>query len=717
MPRRFDAAKVNKLVVSTYKLVGFAVLTLIALALVSYLGANVFYWFSTSWIEPTVIAPTDERVLALSTQLLQQSSARDKVAADLADAERVMRMQQEFLEGANKALADELADRKSELNHLMALDRSFASTRAEVASSGRVYSGLSKRRLAAEYGAHLIDREAAATGALQLSQIAQGNLSLAEKAVELNTRRAELSRETETLAAAVGQKPASRHSIEVLKTVQDVRRAEVELAKAKDNHGVLQRSLRALRPDGAHDRRVALLARRRRQGRDRVRAVRQPRSHQGGRAGLRLRHRAALLQEGGLDRRAVAGRDGLQASAAQHTGARPARRAVARRHARRRAQGAVRRRQAGPVLMRAAAILALVSLASTARAADGYSDVSDAYCTFAQSVAKSESAVLLSPQLFLDYGIVNGNDVTTGAGGVTSAPPVERLTFGARYSLVAGLVRGVVNRQRAAADCERYRAESGLSRFLVENREQVSPAALDAKLAVLRAALPRARDVLRNLRGSVERAHATVEELEATQVRVDDLEAAVMEAETLRAGLPSRSALPSPEELLRRHREADEEVGKYEARLRLTEAFDISVRAGYDRFFGLRDQLPLFGVVSFTLSPAIVYMPSLESDAARARARVLRAENDSVEQKAELLASRLRALYASECRRLGEVRVLLADVEGRIHAIEAIESDKLRRFRESMWFDWVKLKAEQEFLRVHVAELQMTLGGGGGDGG
>ena len=243
VPRRFDPAKVNKVVVSTYKLIGFAVLTLIALALVSYLGANVFYWFSTSWIEPTVIAPTDDRVLALSTQLLQQSSARDKVAADLADAERVMRMQQEFLDGAKKALTDELADRKSELNRLMALDRSFSSTRAEVASSGRVYSGLSKRRLAAEYGAHLIDRETAATGALQLSQIAQGNLSLAEKAVELDTRRAELSRETDTLAAAVGQKPAARHSIEVLKTIQDVRRAELELDKARDDRGVLQRSL------------------------------------------------------------------------------------------------------------------------------------------------------------------------------------------------------------------------------------------------------------------------------------------------------------------------------------------------------------------------------------------------------------------------------------------------------------------------------------------
>jgi len=243
LPRLFGSAQVNKMVVSTYKLVGFAVLTVIALALVSYLGANVFYWFSTSWIEPTVIAPSDERVLSLTSQLAQQSSARDKVAADLSDADRTVRMQEEFLANAKQALADELADRKSELSKLMALDKSFSSTRHEVASNGRAFSAMSKHRLAAEYQSHFIDREMAVSGAMQLSQIAQGNLSLAEKDIELAKRRAELQRETEALGAVVGAKPAGKHSIAILQIVQDVKRAELELAKARDNRVVLQKSL------------------------------------------------------------------------------------------------------------------------------------------------------------------------------------------------------------------------------------------------------------------------------------------------------------------------------------------------------------------------------------------------------------------------------------------------------------------------------------------
>src|SRR5438094_9039505 len=100
----------------------------------------------------------------------------------------------------------------------------------------------------------------------------------------------------------------------------------------------------------------------------------------------------------------------------------------------------------------------------------------DAYCTFAKAVANSESALDFFPSLFLDYGVVNGNDVTTGAGGINAGPPTERLTFGARWSLI-GIARGVVNKQRASADCDRYRAASGAARFLVDNRAPISPAA------------------------------------------------------------------------------------------------------------------------------------------------------------------------------------------------------------------------------------------------
>ena len=156
--------------------------------------------------------------------------------------------------------------------------------------------------------------------------------------------------------------------------------------------------------------------------------------------------------------------------------------------------------------MRASAfvLVLLAPLAALAQPAlDDVAEDAEAYCGANIGVAKSQSALLFSPQIFLDYGVVNGNDASTGTGGVASLPPTQRLTIGARYSLV-GLYKGVANRQRASADCTRHRAAAGLARFLVENREQLSPGALDAKLAVLRAALPKAHEIVRSLRGQVE---------------------------------------------------------------------------------------------------------------------------------------------------------------------------------------------------------------------
>jgi hypothetical protein len=77
-----------------------------------------------------------------------------------------------------------------------------------------------------------------------------------------------------------------------------------------------------------------------------------------------------------------------------------------------------------------------------------------------------------------------------------------------------------------------------------------------------------------------------------------------------------------------------------------------------------------------------------------------------------LLAGRLHATLDGERRRLRETGVLLADVEGRLHALDAVESERVRRVRDAIWFDWVRLKADQEFLRVHVAELEQSLGAG-----
>src|SRR5205807_10095391 len=90
-----------------------------------------------------------------------------------------------------------------------------------------------------------------------------------------------------------------------------------------------------------------------------------------------------------------------------------------------------------------------------------------------------------------------------------------------------------------------------------------------------------------------------------------------------------------------------------------------------------------FVVMSVTINPAALYQPFAEAEATLARARAVRLATDGVEQKADLLIGRLRALLAGEKRRLGELRALLVDVEGRLRSLDTIEGEELRRFRDA----------------------------------
>ncbi|MCA1664387.1 MAG: hypothetical protein LC659_08995 [Myxococcales bacterium] len=356
-------------------------------------------------------------------------------------------------------------------------------------------------------------------------------------------------------------------------------------------------------------------------------------------------------------------------------------------------------------------LVVVVALAASARAQE-LSDEGDSYCGFVAGVARSESALLLSPQLFVDYGWVNGNDVlSAGTMGASTLPATQRLTAGLRYSF-SGLLQGISARQRARAECERYRAASALARFVVDNRENVSPAALDAKLLVLRGAGERARQIVATTRAAVERARATVEELNAAELRTAELTAAIGDAEALRAGLPARSRLPAPETLIERGVAATAEVERYEARLRWARGFDVALRGGYDQVFGIRNDLPLFAVVSLTFNPAMFYQRTANAEAGAARLRWMRSETEGVVDKAQRLAARLRALLCAERRRLAETTLLVGDVEARLRAVEAIGGERLLRVRDAMWFDWVRLEADREFLRVHVTELAAVVGDG-----
>ncbi len=348
----------------------------------------------------------------------------------------------------------------------------------------------------------------------------------------------------------------------------------------------------------------------------------------------------------------------------------------------------------------------LFSFAAPARAETD----ADAYCTYIGRGAASQSALLYSPQLYLTYGYINGDDNVTGA--VTAAAARSRLTAGVRYS-ISELYQGVMTRARGRADCERYRTVSQLNAFLESSRELESRAALAAKVAVLEAALPRAAEILAAERSYARDGRVTVDQLNATELRVDSLRASLAEARQALAIASERPAPPSKSiaALQRSADGAEQDLERAEGRLRRAQGWDLVFRGGYDRLFGVRDNVPLFGIVSVSFNPGWFAQHGFDRQATEARGAWARLDPAGAHQRVEAVLRQYGVIERGERGRLQETTTLITDLEARWHAVEGMEGQRVQAFRDYLWFDLVRLRAEAAYLRAHLGELATYRGG------
>jgi hypothetical protein len=251
-PRRRTMA-LNKLIVSAYKMIGFVILTAILLGLVSYLGLNLFYFFNKSWVAPTIISPTDERVLQLNSQLAQQESLRDKLRAErigliasLHDNDRIVAVQRQFQASYSRAVQADRRDRAAELAKLHSLSHAYTQAKSEIERSNQAYSQLSRQRDEQLAAANLMEKEALINGNYQLAQIAHSNLTLEEKEVELDTKTTSLMREEQALGAALAERDGAELSYDALRIRQEYQRSVLEAERARETHYAIMRSIAAL---------------------------------------------------------------------------------------------------------------------------------------------------------------------------------------------------------------------------------------------------------------------------------------------------------------------------------------------------------------------------------------------------------------------------------------------------------------------------------------
>jgi hypothetical protein len=243
-PRRRPLALVwSKLIVSAYRAVGLVVLTAILVGLVSFLFTRIFYLFNQSWIAPTLLSPTDERIVHLSAEMVHQNTQRDRLLVErtslqvgLSDAQRRAEMGASIREALTRAAFNEAKARRGERRRLHELSGTVNAVRNQVVEATRQFSDVSRKTLDDQLQAGLTTRDRYVSGGLQLGQLAQTNLALAEKASDLAARREQMKREAEALlSATVGEERGAAHlNVDGLRLRQDFVRSALDVAKARD---------------------------------------------------------------------------------------------------------------------------------------------------------------------------------------------------------------------------------------------------------------------------------------------------------------------------------------------------------------------------------------------------------------------------------------------------------------------------------------------------
>lgn len=235
------AQAAQKFVISSYRLLGFSVLTVIVVVLIGYITSTGFYFLNHSWVTPIAVSASDDKVVALQAELAAQQNQRDKLVDEVAQADLAIAAEQAFELEYARAIKHDLEGRESALGRVRVLAGAAAAARRHIRQSNEAYAAASQQKLATDYAAGLIDRHDMLAGKYQVAQIASSNLSLAERQAEFEERASELATETKSLDAILGNKTASvTLSYDVLKIKRDYETSKLELAKELHHRTTLE---------------------------------------------------------------------------------------------------------------------------------------------------------------------------------------------------------------------------------------------------------------------------------------------------------------------------------------------------------------------------------------------------------------------------------------------------------------------------------------------
>lgn len=322
----------------------------------------------------------------------------------------------------------------------------------------------------------------------------------------------------------------------------------------------------------------------------------------------------------------------------------------------------------------------------------------DGYCDYVSGVAASTSAIQMAPTLIGMFGYVD----QSFASATVNPNNTLRVIAGAKYSL-SGLYSGIATRDHAVADCQRHTA-------LERVRGETNARALAAKAKVYDTALAEAESILKEVNGDLEARRTTAQEATALRLRVEELRGLAADTHQQLSALPAATNEPLGAAMVQYH-QADADMENYEAKLRRAAAFDVLVRAGVDEYLDSAVTSPtqFFGLLEVDVNLGLLAQSSANSKAAAGRKRLVETGHDPLGVDATI--DRVRTLIEVESHRQEENAALVAELQRQLDALARIPGDDSKKYRQTVWFDYIKAKADQAYLTAHVAALREVAGG------
>ena len=347
--------------------------------------------------------------------------------------------------------------------------------------------------------------------------------------------------------------------------------------------------------------------------------------------------------------------------------------------------------------MRAPISLALAVIALAAPGAARADD--DGYCDYVEGVAAAESALLVAPEVFGQFGYIEQPLARRPC-----RPPIQgglRFIGGLRWRL-SGIYEGVATRGRADADCRRHRA-------FEQVRGETLYRALEARAQVLDGRAPRGREAARaGHDADFEARRTTAQEATATRLRVEELR-------RIADGDPRRRCAPcpapgggNPAGALSAFHRADDDVERYDARLRRARARRRQRprrRRPVPRWRRRRHQLAVLRGRLGRRQPRRCC-----SRAPATRAPPPAAASSSAPAATPSRPRPPRALVEATARRAADTATLEADLARQLETLARVGGDDSKRYRQIVWFDWIKVRAEHAYHEAHLAALQQVAG-------